>query len=151
MPDASFHISTLFLLEQTAGLRFDEARGRQRQRAKGIFNEAAARSWKVAVPFLGIVGLHLRVLRVQLRSPDESREVHSHLQNNCSCKTAPAQSGGREAEENQVSNPLTVHHKGAIHGRDEGFSPCLSLIPTFIEPILNFVLICKSRAKTEGK
>lgn len=59
MPDASFHISTLFLLEQTVGLRFDEARGRQRQRAKRIFNEAAARSWKVAVPFLGIVGLHL--------------------------------------------------------------------------------------------
>lgn len=131
------------------GLRFHEARGRQRQRAKRIFNEAAARSWKVAVPFLGIVGLHLRVLRVQLGSPDESREVHSHLQNNCSCKTAPAQSGGREAEENQVSNALTVHHKGAIHGRDEGFSPCLSLLPTFIEPILSFVLICKSRAKTQ--
>lgn len=60
----------------------------------------------------------------------------------------PAQSRGREAEENQVSNALTVHHKGAIHGREEGFSPCLSLLPTFIEPILNFVLICKSRAKT---
>lgn len=56
MPDASFHISTLFLL---VGLRFDEARGRQRQRAKRIFNEAAARSWKVAVRFLGIGDLHL--------------------------------------------------------------------------------------------
>lgn len=149
MPGASFHISTLFRLEQTVGLRFDEVRGRQRQRAKGIFNEAAARSWKVAVPFLGMVALHLRGLRLQLGSPDESREVQSHSQNNCSCKTAPAQSEGREAEENQVSNALTVHHKGTIHGRNEGFSPCLSFLPSFIEPILNFVLICKSRAKTQ--
>lgn len=46
-------------------------------------------------------------------------------------KTAPAQSGEREAEENQISNALTVHHKGAIHGRDEGFSPLFILASNF--------------------
>ena len=97
----------------------------------GIFNEAAARSSKVAVPFLGIMGLHRGGLRVQLVSPDDSREVHSHLQNNCSSKTTPAQSRGRGAEGNQVSNALAACHKGTIHCRQEGFSPLFILAPNF--------------------
>lgn len=122
--------------------------GRGKEPSGRIFNEAAARNWKMAVLFLGIVGLHLQVLRVQLVSPDESREVHSHLQNNCSCKTAPAQSGGQEVKEVLKIKSLMLSlyaTKGPFTAGKRGFSPCLSMLPIFIEPILNFILICKSR------
>lgn len=136
-----------------AGLRFGEAvagggGGTGKEPSGRVFNEASARSWKVAVSFLGIVGLHLRVLRVQLSNPDESREVHSHSQNNCSCKTAPAQSGGREVKEVLKIKSLMLSlysTKGPFTAGKRGFSPCLSALPTFIEPILNFILIYKSR------
>lgn len=96
----------------------------------------------MAVPFLGIVGLHLRVPRVQLMSPDESREVLGRLENNCCCKTAPTQSGGREVEEVLEIKSLMLclyTTKGPFTTATRGFSPCLSVHQTSIEPILNWI------------
>lgn len=96
----------------------------------------------MAVPFLGIVGLHLQVPRVQLVSPDESREALGRLENNCCCKTALAQSGGREVEEVLEIESLMLSlytTKGLFTAGTRGFSPSLSMRPTSIEPILNLV------------
>lgn len=102
----------------------------------------------MAVPFLGIMGLHLRVVRVQLVSPDESREVHSHLQSNCCCKTAPAQSGGQEVKEALKIKSLLLSlyaTKEPFTAGKRGFSSCLSTVATPVEPILNFISVYKSR------
>lgn len=80
----------------------------------------------MVVPFLGIGVVHLRVLRVRLLNPDESREVHSHSLNNCSCKTAPAQSGGREVKEVLKIKSLMLSlysTKGPFTAGKRGFFP----------------------------
>lgn len=85
----------------------------------------------MAVPFLGMLGLHLRV---QLGSPDESREVPSHSLNNCSAKLRQHKArGGRLRKIKSLM--LSLHTtKGPFMAGMRGFPPVYPCFQLLLNP-----------------